>query len=320
MTRKLTIKLPLFILVALLINLGLNFAYNRYMIINQLNRAQDNQFAALQGDIEYLLMGNSHNCINPQLLGSAFNYASPNENIAQTYYKLKRLIQNQNVQVHHLILPVDPTVFAPVASNRFKYDSYWVNVMDYSELARVKKSRKFYTKWFTGRFFGYAGNYTEIARSIMFANQSAKDIQQGYRVPRNFKNFAQEPDRAKKAEQRALLYFHPGDQPDAVLLDYFDRLIALCQAHAIEVIPVVIPESDAYQYFVSTLIEPKLYYKAAQAILDKYPNTCHPLNYQNLFHKQPAYFFNSDHLNPEGANLFTQRLAADLHSALTYQQ
>ena len=57
--------------------------------------------------------------------------------------------------------------------------------------------------------------------------------------------------------------------------------------------------------------EAKLY-KEVGEITAKYPVYVTTLDYHDLFFDHPEYFFDPDHLNVQGSDLFTERLASEL--------
>ena len=74
-------KLTVFVILVLAVNELLNVAYNHWMYYFRLSRIQDEEFQAYSGTLKYLMLGNSHNRINPLILGPGFCYIMPKETL-----------------------------------------------------------------------------------------------------------------------------------------------------------------------------------------------------------------------------------------------
>src|ERR1039457_4284301 len=129
-------KLLIFILLVLGLNALLNIVYNHWMYYFRLARLQDEQFEAHPDSLKYLMLGNSHNRINPAILGNGFCYIMPKEVYTETYYKLKYILEKTNKRPENIVLSIDPVNFSPRAGSELSFDGYWRKYLDYDELAR----------------------------------------------------------------------------------------------------------------------------------------------------------------------------------------
>ena len=82
--NRLTYKILLAVVLVLLLNFVLHHLYHRFMIINRVNEHQDEQFEELDSLTGCLLIGNSHNPLNPNIMDNSFNYDSPHGLFPQT--------------------------------------------------------------------------------------------------------------------------------------------------------------------------------------------------------------------------------------------
>jgi len=302
-----------FLLILIAVNIMLDQLYKHFVVHNILNRAVDKQFEEYNDTLQYLSVGNSHNCINTYILENSFNYGAPGETYIQTYYKLKHILERSGKKPKNLILFTDISSFGPMIANRMEYNSYWIKYIDYLELARIKKSRAVLSKWLEGKFFSYAGNYREIQLSIIYRIKIKHfELHHGYRPHRDYKNFAEEKDKRKKGKERAKLYLSREVYFDDLMKIYFEMIMGLCNEHGVNVILVRIPVTNEYFEEASKVVPvDKLYGEVEQSFVN-YPNVTHVLDYHDLYFDHPEYFFDADHLNPEGSDLFTERLKKDL--------
>ncbi|GAB1404145.1 hypothetical protein MASR1M74_13240 [Lentimicrobium sp.] len=201
----------LFIALLLIVNTILDQSFKAFSVHNILNKRMDEQFAEYSDTLKYLSMGNSHNCVNTYLLNKSFNYGSPSENYIQSYYKLKHIVEHLGKKPEYLLLQADISTYGPKIANRYEYNSYWTKYINYPELARIKNDRKVLTKWLEGKFFSYAGNYKDIQLSIVYRIKiKTLEMHNGYRPHRDYRNFADEPNRQQLAWDKAQLFSTPG--------------------------------------------------------------------------------------------------------------
>lgn len=308
-------RLLLFLMLALAINFLLDRLYKGFVVHNLLNNAVDEQFEAYDDTLKYLSLGNSHNCINTYILDHSFNYMAPGEHYIQTYYKLNHIIEKEKKIPENIILFIDVADFNPVLSNRFEYNSYWVKYLDYFEIARVKGERKILAKWLEGKFFSYAGNYKDIELSIIYRIKIKHvELHNGYRPHRDYRNFAEEKDKVKAGKEKVGIYLTREEYLDKDLLYYFEKILRMCLDHHINVILVRIPVTREYYQEASRVIPVDKLYQDLEDSYNKYPNVLHVFDYHDLYFDHPEYFFDADHLNPKGSDLFTIRLKEDLKS------
>ncbi|HAH58397.1 MAG TPA: hypothetical protein DCL86_09635, partial [Bacteroidales bacterium] len=207
MSKKFVLRSLLFIALLLLVNVMLDQSFKAFSVHNILNKRMDEQFAGYTDTLKYLSMGNSHNCVNTYLLEKSFNYGSPSENYIQSYYKLKHILEHSGKKPEYLLLQADISTYGAKIANRYEYNSYWIKYIDYPELARIKNDRQVLTKWLEGKFFSYAGNYKDVQLSIVYRIKiKTLEMHNGFRPHRDYRNFAQEPNRQQLAWDKAQLF------------------------------------------------------------------------------------------------------------------
>lgn len=313
MTRTFTIRLLLFSALLIGINIALDQAFKTFSVHNILNKRLDDQFAAYQGTLKYMSMGNSHNCVNTWILPNSFNYGSPSENYIQSYYKLKYILEKSGKKPEILLLQADLSTFGPKIANRYEYNSYWLKYIDYPELARIKGDHEVLTKWLEGKFFSYAGNYKDVQLTIVYRIKIKKlEMHNGYRPHRDYANFADVADKQRDAWNKAHLFLTPGQAFDPTIKAYFRMILELCREHGVKVILIRYPETEEMYTAESQIISPGSLYHEVTAIAGGYTSYAGILDYHSLFFGHPEYFFDPDHLNVKGSDLFTEKLTTDL--------
>jgi hypothetical protein len=313
MTRKFAIRLILFGTLILLINFIFDRLYKELAYFTYLNNTVDKQFSEYDDTLQYLTLGNSHNCINTYILDKTFNYGSPSENYAQTYYKLRSVLKKYNKIPENIILFIDMSDFGSSISNRFDYNAYWVKYVDYAEVARIKHNRDLLVNGLSGKYCSYAGNYKEMQLTLLYLIKIGHlDIYRGYHPPRDFQNFALLNDRTKYAKRKTGLYYVRGQYLDKDMAMYFERILKLCQDYKINVILIRIPVTREYFAEASKLIPVEKLYGEVSQIIKNYPNVTRVLDYHDLYFDRPDYFFDPDHLNPKGSDSLSSVLKREL--------
>ncbi|MBV2245604.1 MAG: hypothetical protein KUL83_00440 [Lentimicrobium sp.] len=313
MSKKFVLRSLLFIALLLLVNVMLDQSFKAFSVHNILNKRMDEQFAGYTDTLKYLSMGNSHNCVNTYLLEKSFNYGSPSENYIQSYYKLKHILEHSGKKPEYLLLQADISTYGAKIANRYEYNSYWIKYIDYPELARIKNDRQVLTKWLEGKFFSYAGNYKDVQLSIVYRIKiKTLEMHNGFRPHRDYRNFAQEPNRQQLAWDKAQLFSTPGVYFDPTIKAYFKKILQLCDDYEIKVYLIRYPVSQEFYTEETRIVPAWKLYPEVERIASGYTSYLGTLDYHNLFFDHPEYFFDPDHLNIKGSDLFTLKLADDL--------
>lgn len=313
MTKKFAIRILLFLVFLVSLNLLLNWGFKHFSAHRWVNLKMDDQFEEYNGTLTWLAMGNSHNCVNTHILDNSFNYGSPGENFIRSYYKLKYILEEKDKKPEYLLLQADISCFGPKISERFEYNYYWVKYVDYLELARIKKDRDVLNYWIEGKFFSYAGNYKDFWLSIVYRiKMKDVDMYRGYRSHRDYRNFADVPDRQKVAWDKAHMILTKDVYFDPTIRVYYDMILQLCQEHQVKVLLVRFPEAKELYEEEERIVPVDKLYNEVEAISAKYSVYQGILDYHDMFFDHPEYFFDPDHLNVKGSDLFTKRLSQDL--------
>ncbi len=309
-------KALIFFLLFAGLNMVWNAAYNRWMYYFRMSRVQDIQFEAYKGHLKYLMMGNSHDRVDPAILGNGFCYIMPKETYVQTYYKLKYILEKTDKRPENIFLSIDPVNFSPRAEHELSFDGYWRKYLDYFEMAREYHDPGYLNNWFKGNFFSYAGNYRYVLMSMQFFNTDVNLIKNGYIRARNYRNFAKEPNRDALGFEIATVYLSSYSKSSNIgEPKYYYKLLALCQQYKIHLILLWMPMTDEYLKYARKFVDLD---KVDHEILDvtqHHNNDYQVFDFRNEFQGKPEYFFNADHINPAGVNIISMKIKQKLEKA-----
>jgi hypothetical protein len=259
------------------------------------------------------MLGNSHNRVNPVILGTAFCYIMPKEIYTQTYYKLKYILEKTNKRPENILLSIDPVNFSPRAETELLFDGYWRKYLNYFELVHDYHNFDYLVNWFTGNFFSYAGNYRYVLMSIQFLKADLNQIKNGYIQARNYLNFAKESNREAIGFEVATAYLSSYSKKSILgETRYYLKILDLCKQYNIHLILLRMPMTDEYLKYARKLIDLD---KLDREITDLTRNHCDDFkvfDYRNEFHGKPEYFFNADHINPAGVIIISRKIKEEL--------
>lgn len=313
MKTKTAKRFLLFAALIVSVNIVIDQSFKAFSVHNILNRRMDEQFVAYNDTLKYLALGNSHNCINTYILKKSFNYGSPSENYIQSYYKLKHILEKTGKKPEYLILQADISTYGPKIADRYEYNSYWIDYIDYPELARIKGDRSILTKWLEGRFFSYAGNYKDVQLSILYRIKiKTLEMHNGYRPHRDYRNFSTEMNKRKLAWDKANLFLSKDAYFDNSIKVYFEKILQLCQANNVKVLMVRYPMTREFNEEEMKIVPTDKLFSEVNAIASHYSVFRGLFDYHGLFFDHPEYFFDPDHLNIKGSDLFTRQFAEDM--------
>ncbi len=319
--KKTYIKLISFFLLFLAINWLLHHLYKIKIYDRTDNARKELEFREYNGNLKYLFMGDSHsqNAINPVIIGNSFNFSSANENFIQTYFKLKAVVNDLGKNPEFIILPIDPSGFSSFRSERFINPSELLTFSDYFEIAVEEKKPAYIRTWLEEMFFMYVGKYNTVHRFLRV--QREKDfstMQLGFKGRAG--DLTEAADIQKVCEKKAELYLAGQDHFDEVLQHYFEKILIFCNDHNINVYLMKMPMAREYIHAVNQMFPVNDYYAEIYDIAGRYQSVKHIFDFQDYFFDQQYYLRNPDHLNYEGAKIFSEMLLKEfqqIESSLT---
>lgn len=262
---------------------------------------------AVNREYDCLILGNSrtYRGINPEKMSvAAYNFSHDNDNYNQMYWKLIYLEQN-GVEFDHVVLGTDYFMFSFLSDTRNTYygellpEAY---LQDY-DTQHVQTEKIVWHEQMNNNFNAYIVRKFQQPLEYVVATISGKENQRIY-----LKNDGQYVDPLHKASDADTV--QRDGQRLQVQEDYFLRILTYCAQKGIHAVVVMPPvrNVEMANYSQEFLQEFDAYLgNAAQ----QYGVTV--LNYsQDQEFKATELFSDVTHLCPAGADLWTQKLDADL--------
>jgi len=264
----------------------------------------DLQFKNYKDRIRLLVLGDSFpaSAVNPEFLPNSFNLACSAETYEQTYLKMRKVLNEKN-SVRVILMPLDIHSFARYRDHYlFSHVWYWSHYASYSELSRLMKTSRF--------ALFIKSKFPVLGFSLRWIARKPAIIIRGWR--RYDKTFAVSKTRREEAREVLAMQFKEYKDIDAGFWDVFLRIIDLALAKGKRVVLIKYPLTESYfdEFKKYYDIKPKEFYGIIKKRLAKYKNI-KILDYQKAF-LDDALFADPIHMNVQGAELFTKRLARDL--------
>ncbi|MEA3444497.1 MAG: hypothetical protein U9R19_07185 [Bacteroidota bacterium] len=321
--KTLYIKLLTFLLFFFAISFVFQYSYKVLVYNRTDNGRKEKQFSQYQGELKYLFLGDSHsqNAIDPSIIGASFNFSSANENFIQTYYKLKRIIKSLDKNVEYIVLPIDPSSFSSFRTGRFIYASTLITFSDYLEIAIHERDPSYLRTWLDHNVFMYAGKYTIINR-LRKVNRERNFSKMKFGFKGRDGMLSDYIDVKAECERKVQLYLGGQEYFDPALRDYFIRILEFCQDRGIGVYLMKMPVAKEYVDACNNLFSIEDYYNEIYKIADEQKSVVKFLDFQDYFFDNQQYLRNPDHVNLEGAMVFSRMLAGkfdDMETSLSKQ-
>lgn len=299
-------------IIILAINFALDTYYKNNSLYNSRLQRKDRQFQKQNEAIKFLFLGDSHTerAVDTRIIPESFNYSSSGENYFQTYYKLKKILKKQKPKF--VVLPIEIHTFSSFFTNQINDDSYWVNYINYFELAKQKVDFQFICKYFKGKYYSYVGEFENIYYQFATRNEKPIEIYKGY-VP-DYRVYKPKPKNETERESRVEFHLKNKNHFDKDLTLYFEKVLDLCEKNNIKIILIKYPISVEYYNESKRYLNFRKRERNLKKITKSYENIILELDYQKLYLKENNYFRDADHLNNIGAEKFSKILYEELSS------
>lgn len=288
----------------------LNLAYLKLILSETVLERTDAQFKENKKDIQLLFMGDSRakTSFDPTLIEHSFNFGAGGESYILTYYKLKKILEDPDLNLKAITLPFDLHTFSAYRTTEIRDEWYWRKYVDFKELADANPKLSFDQDELKGLFPLIGGGETFI-RYLLFGKESIPVTKGHYALKGDFSQTTEKKEWASKTAYVQMANFKLLDE---MLLSYFQKTIALAAEKKIKVILIKAPVTEEYyQVALNYLPKPEEYYQKAKDKIEEYGNI-YFFDYQNLFFENESLFQSADHLNQEGVKILSQRLKKDL--------
>jgi len=308
--KKLVVFGALFFLCSLLANQ----AHIGLVLSHSLQFQMDAQFEAEKDSVSILVAGDSHpqRDINPELLPGSFVVATAGENITQTYYRLRYYLEKEHLDIKLVILPLDLHSFSDFRADRFQNVAYWKKYIDYREIGSQKGEQLYFLGYRLRGEFTYRSGVQDLIDYLesLSGDQDTNILIDGY-LPQSG-DIVTLPVDGEVLEERLQRHFLKRQMLYPESLDYFLRVIELLQDHGVKLALVRFPVPDMYYLGAKEFMDVDAYYSELNLLLTNNGYDLPILDYHDVFIQHMEYFYDSDHLNTTGTDLFTTTLYEDL--------
>lgn len=305
--RTFLLKMAAFFAVFWGINLAVSQAYIRWARHWEHYEVSRLGFESQQGSVSIVFLGDSHvaNAVYSPYIPGAYNFAFNGESPIESYYKLKHYL-DKGWRPDTVVLQFDVHTFSGYRTDRFRDPAFWKQYLNYWELGLVKGRPQTYLKlWLIGEF-AYIGSLDEAV--YLFLHPPFKrELEAGFTGRKRVLTSNSQAAILKEAATRTEKHFEGNVPLDPDILNYFLRTLDLLESYDIEVVLIRYPVTTWYIDEVNALFSIEEYYQKIDEAIQAQGYQVKILDYHDLFWGQDDLFFDTDHLNGEGAKLFTSK-------------
>jgi len=277
-------------------------------------------FEKQKGEIQILFLGQSDmkRAVIPEVMPfKAYNFAELGESFIETYYKFKYYVEGMP-SLKVVVLPLPLGSFSSFRTNRIgtNYYSYgYISYRDLLELYPIKGSRVIRQKLASyspvldpGQLRTFWKNFRRLIKKKPIERAV---IQEGYHLL-TIKGIVNE----RMATRSIQRHFQGHNIFDKDLLLYFEKILILCNQRGIKVVTLMTPMTDYYIKHAEKYITQAALYEKVFNHPRFSPYIYKHLDYLDLYAKDHTLFVDGDHLNHEGATLFSKRIALELSKVM----
>jgi hypothetical protein len=317
-TKKTIRKGIFFVILFLLIILLLNSIYINIIQKNEMNSRQEAEWQKYKNTLpnntlHYAFFGDSpvQNGLNPNYINNSFNFAIGGENYVETYYKIKKILEKEDVKINNFVLEIDPHTFSDkirTEEGLFRDARYFNKFISLDEMSKLKD--KEIIPLFLNVHFPILGEGYGIVRYFMLGSELTQTSLGWYNKTSNYSN----QDRTIGALSVCNYLF--AKEPNLLenkSLNYFKEILKLAKINGIKIIFIEYPFSHEYDVEINKRnISRKIFYDDLFKEIDSETKDYLVLDYYSLFKNNPEFFGDANHLNYAGAEVLSKRINEDL--------
>jgi hypothetical protein len=277
-------------------------------------------FEKEKGEIQILFLGQSDmkRAVIPDTMSfKAYNFAELGESFIETYFKFKYYM-DEMPRLKVIVLPLTLASFSSFRTNRIttKYYSYgYISFRDLWELYQVKGPLVIGQKLVSLSPLLDREQLTTFWKNVkkLIKKEPIERavIQEGYHLLTGLSIVNE-----KIALRRAQLHFQGQNIFDKDLFLYFEKILTLCNERGIKVVTLTTPVTDYYIKHTAKYITKSTLYEKVFADPKFSSYIFKHLDYLDFHAKDHTLFVDVDHLNHEGAILFSRQIASDLSKVM----
>jgi len=311
-----------FLIILLLLLLSLNSIYYNTNLRYYRPNVLDTQLYVNKDNIKIVFFGDcqTQTAINTSYIYRSFNFASPDENYALTYYKLLKLL-NDGFDLDIVVLPIDLNAFYYKKAKvweLFEYlPWYWGRYLSYSDIYHMKDDASFteLVSWEIESRFPFIGQGEELVEFWQYTSTERneklnKDFVIGFlvldgRLSSQDTNFV-----TNKANDFVKNIFDEKSIFNEELFLYFRKTLDLAEKHGLKTVLLKSPITKEYFDASKEYFDIDQYYDKIFNLTDQY-NDIYVLDYQDKYFGEYFMFYDVARLNTQGAKVFSEQVNED---------
>lgn len=302
----------------IIIILTLNFLYIKLVIPEKVVYKQNLAYEEFiensqDNNIQFAFMGDSHvySAFDPLLINNSFNFGTSGESYPTTYFKLRKLLKVDKVNISNVVLELDLHTFAiGIIKENSLMNEYWLysNYASFREISEI--TDRSIINLFIEAYLPVIGKGEEFYYAAL--NRKSEEIYMGWRKTIGNYSLLNTTEDAKFTYKSL---FEGGELIDEHSWKYFLKTLELARDNNLNIIIINYPHTKEFNEYVEMQeLNRTKFYEEIFLEVDKILNKKYfVLDYYNLYFNQPDYFRNSDHLNYIGGRNLTLVFAKDIN-------
>lgn len=265
-------------------------------------------------EIDFAFFGSSHasKSIHPAYITGSYNFALNHGTYVETYYKLKNAVEKDDLKINHIVLELDLHDFSEKYNKPKEIFRNLEISQEYATLREIAEIRE--ESWSSvviQRYFPILGNAPDLIEYVkdkptFTPTYFGGEISEG--------DFSQAENKTFIAYQRYKLHFDKDSAKlSSISILYLIKTLQYAQEHNIMVIFIRYPITTEFDEITQKNVPTEKYYSTVFSYINKTVGEDYAvLDYHDLFFDKPELFYDPDHLNHIGAEIFSKKVADDL--------
>lgn len=265
-------------------------------------------------EIDFAFFGSSHasKSIHPAYIPGSYNFALNHGTYVETYFKLKKVVEEDNLKINHIVLEMDLHAFSEKYNEPKEMFRNLEVSQEYAALREIAEIRE--ESWpsvFIQRYFPILGNAPDLIEYVkdkptFTPTYFGGEISEG--------DFSQAENKTFIAYQRYKLHFDKDPaKVSSISILYLIKTLQYAKEHNITVIFIKYPITKEFDEITQKNVPAEKYYSTVFSYINKMVGEDYAvLDYHDLFFDRSELFYDSNHLNYIGAEVFSKKVADDL--------
>lgn len=273
------------------------FIYQKVEQKSEIAKTFEN-FEANPSKYKFLFMGSSHakRAVDTSIVKNSISFAYYGQNIVNTYYFLKHILEKHNDKFEVICLPNDFGYYSLIASEKLNNMFFYNRYFDFSEYGEISDSK--YKSWKKGIILKYFP-YTEL-RSMLKSKTRKKKKE---KIDFSKYNKLKKNEIVNKYLHQDLAIKDTKDIFDEVGLKYLQMTLDLLKNYNKKAYFICYPYSKTLQKQVDDMGN---YHNLTTPMILEEDHQM--LELEGVFFENDNYFFDAHHLNYKGGKAASKKI------------